>query len=220
MEDVRDPRYRLTMRSTAAVLTIVMLTASAAAETNHCEISVTGDTNATIKADAPASTGKLGASTDYWLTEAQLRMALSALQGIGKKLTREEKQRKVDEAMKKDPRFMLLIINCMTDEGGVMFSAASNSKYADVPLKPASYAVVPNRKARPGELTTMFHLVRGGKHESYSVSEPGKLSLTQFDRKGIAGTFSFKAEQRGKVPGRVTVTGTFKYHCLGEGCQK
>lgn len=86
--------------------------------------------------------------------------------------------------------------------------------------KPASYAIVPNRKTRPSEFTSMFHLVRSGSRESYSVSEPGKLSLTQFDRKGIAGTFSFKAEQRGKEPRRIAVTGAFKYHCLGDACQK
>jgi hypothetical protein len=210
------------MRSIVALLTALLATASAAADTNHCELSVTGDANATIKVDAPlaGAQGKLAASTDYWLSDAQIRMALSALQSIGGKLPPAEKQRKVDEAMKKDPRLMLLIINCLTDEGGLIVAASGGSKYADVPFKPATYAIVPNRRTRTGEFTVMFHVSHGGKREAYAVSEPGKLALTQFDRKGIAGTFSFKAEQRGKEPKQVAVTGSFKYHCAGEACQK
>lgn len=211
------------MRRLVPIFTAVMTTAGvAAADTNHCELSATGESSASIKVDAPAGTaqGKLAASTDYWLSDAQIRMAVSTLQNLGSKLSPAEKQRKADEAMKKDPRFMLLIINCLADEGGIIFSAARDSKYADVPLEPASYSIVPNGRTRPGEFTVMFHLSPGGKRESYSVSEPGKLVLTQFDRKGIAGTFSFKAEQRGKTPKHVAVTGSFKYHCLGEACQK
>lgn len=205
------------------LLTAVMTTAGvAAADTDHCEIAVTGESNATIKVDAPVGTaqGKLAASTDHWLSDAQIRMAVSTLQNLGGKLTAAEKQRKVDEAMTKDPRFVLLIINCLADEGGIILSASSSSKYADVPLRPASYPVVPNGRTRPGELTVMFHLSPGGKRRSYSVTAPGKLVLTQFDRKGIAGTFRFKAEQGGKTPEHVAVTGSFHYHCTGEACQK
>lgn len=200
-----------------------MAVANAAAETNHCEISVSGDANTTIKADVPATTtqGNVAASTDYWFSDAQLRMALSALQGIGKKLTPAEKERKVEEAMKKDPRLMLLLVNCLTDEGGVILATSRGSKYADVPLKPASYTIAAERKSKAGEFTVMFHLSPGGKRESYSVKEPGKLALTRFDKKGVAGTFRFNAEQQfSKPPRSVAVTGSFKYHCLGEACQK
>ena len=194
---------------------------TAAAESNHCELTATGDSSLAIKADAPGGQqGKLTASTDYWLSDAQLRAALGALEGIGAKLGKDDKQRKVDEAMKKDPRFMLLLINCLSDEGGVVFSASSGSKYADIPLKPASYAIAPGVGARPGQVTAMFHLSPGGKRESYAIKEPGKLVLTQFDRKGIAGSFAFKAEGRGKDAKHVEVTGKFAYACSGEACQK
>jgi hypothetical protein len=216
------------MRPFATALMITMaLRALAAAEPNHCEIAVAGDSTVNIRADAPRdpTQGKLAASTDYWLSDAQLRMALEVMQGIGSKLTPAEKQRKVDEAMKKDPRFMVLTINCLSDEGGLILSPASGTKYADIPMRPGSYPIVPTGRPRPGEFTVMFHLSTKGKRESFPVKEPGKLVVTRFDRRGIAGTFTFKAEQRGKPepggkPRTIAVTGGFNYGCTGDICQK
>ena len=211
------------MRPIAPVLSILMaMPAVAASEPNHCEIAIAGETTVRIAADAPrdATQGKLAASTDYWLSDGQLRMALETMEGLGSKLSPAEKQRKVDESMKKDPRFMVLLINCLSEEGGVIFSPTSGSKYAHVPMKAGSYAIVPNGRTRPGEFTAMFHLATRGKRESYSVAEPGKLVVTRFDRKGITGTFSFKAEQRGKGSKKVDVNGSFSYACTGEACQK
>ena len=211
------------MRLIAPLLSILMaMPAVAASEPNHCEIAVTGDSTVRIAADAPrdATQGKLAASTDYWLSDAQLRMALATMQSIDNKLTPAEKQRKVDEGMKKDPRFMVLLISCLSDEGGVIFSPASGSKYAHVPMKAGSYSIAASGRTRPGEFTAMFHIATRGKRESYTVAEPGKLVVPRFDRKGITGTFSFKAEQRGKGSKKVDVNGSFNYVCTGEACQK
>jgi hypothetical protein len=211
------------MRLVAPALSILLaMPAAAAAETNHCEIAVTGDSTVRIAADAPRddAEGKLAASTDYWLSDGQLRMALSTMQGIGSKLTPGERQRKVDEGMKKDPRFMVLLLNCLSDDGGIILSPAAGSKYADVPMKPGSYPIVPTGRSKPGEFTAMFHLATRGKRESYSVAEPGKLVVTRFDRRGITGTFRFRAEQRGKTGKKVDVNGSFSYGCTGEACQK
>jgi len=211
------------MRPIAPVLLIAMaMPAVAASEPNHCEIAVTGETTVRIAAEAPrdGSHGKLAASTDYWLSDGQLRMALETMQSLGGKLSPTEKQRKVDEGMKKDPRFMVLLINCLSDEGGAILSPTSGSRYAHVPMKAGSYAIVPSGRTRPGEFTAMFHLATRGKRESYSVAEPGRLVVTRFDRKGITGTFSFKAEQRGKAGKKVDVNGSFSYACTGEACQK
>lgn len=198
---------------------VVMGVASvAAADSNHCELAVTGDATASIKADAPAggAQGKVAVSTDYWLSDDQLRTAARLLGDYGK-LTPADKEKKIDEAMKRDPRFMLLMMNCLADDGGLILSAAG--KYADVPMKPATYPIVPSSKAKAGELTGMFHLSPGGKRESYSISEPGKLAITQFDKKGLAGTFTFGATQ-GKTKKHVTVTGSFRYACTGDLCAK
>jgi hypothetical protein len=201
---------------------LIFMSGVAAADTNHCEIAVSGEATASIKADVSGdvSQGKLSAATDYWMSDAQLRTALGVTENLGSKATPAEKQRKVEEAMKKDPRFMLLVINCLTDDGGLVLSASSPSKYASVPLKPATYPIVSDG-SRGGEFIPMFHTGGGAaKRVSYRLTEPGKLTLTQFDHKAIAGTFTFKAESRGKDTKHVTVTGSFHYRCRGGACQK
>lgn len=211
------------MRSFSTALGIlIVLGRAAAADSNHCEIAVSGEATASIKADVSGevSQGKLAAVTDYWMSDAELRSALGITESVGSKETPAEKQRKVEEAMKKDPRFMLLVINCLTDDGGLVLGASPPSKYASVPLKAASYPIVADG-TRGGEFVPMFHTGGGAaRRVSYRLTEPGKLTLTQFDRKAIAGTFTFKAESRGKDTKRVTVTGSFRYRCRGEACQK
>ena len=205
-----------------AIVFVIVLASRVAAGDNHCEITVTGEGTASIKADAPsaAGKGKLGLVTDYWLTDAELRTGIGVFVGLDSKLSKADKDKKIDEQLKKDPRFMLFILNCLTDEGGAIFSASSASKYADFPMKPAAHTIVAAGEGKAGDVTVMFHLSPGGKRQSYRVKEPGKLVLTQFDKKGIAGTFSFKAEARGKTPKRVDVAGKFSYACTGGACQK
>jgi hypothetical protein len=191
----------------------------AAADANHCEITVTGDATAAIKADsADTRRGKLTAGTDYWMSEAQLRSALTTVAAMGK-LSKPDQARKVDEAMQRDPRFMLLIINCLTDDGGVIITAAPGTRYASVPFQSASYAIAPSGKSRPGDFTAMVHLKPDGKREPYAVSEPGKLVLSQFDGQAIAGTFTFKADSRGKTRKQATFAGSFHFACSGQACK-
>lgn len=205
------------MRSAIGIVTL-LVTGHLAAADNHCEIAVTGDSSASIRADMPpaAAKGKLAAVTDYWLSDAEIRTGVGVFVGLDGKLSRADKDRKIDEQMKKDPRFMLFILNCVTDEGGAILSASGPSKYGDFPFKPSSHTISPGA-GKPGEVTAMFHISPGGKRERFSVKEPGKLVLTQFDKKGIAGTFRFKGESRGK---RVDVSGKFSYACSGGACEK
>jgi len=208
------------MRIALGIATL-LVTAHLAAADNHCEITVTGDSSASIKADMPvaAAKGKLAAVTDYWLSDSELRTGVGVFVGLDGKLSKADKERKIDEQMRKDPRFMLFILNCLTDDGGAIFSASGPSKYGDFPFKPSSHAIV-GGAGKPGDVTVMFHISPGGKRERFSVKEPGKLVLTQFDKKGIAGTFSFKAESGGKTPKRVDVSGKFSYACSGGACEK
>lgn len=210
------------MRTAIAMATLLLTGHLAAADNNHCEIAIRGDRSASIKADQPAdrAQGKLAVVTDHWLSDLELRTGIGALVALGGKVNKQEKERKIDEAMKQDPRFMLFVLNCLTDEGGAILSASSKSKYADFPFKPGTHAIAELGAAKPGEVTVMFHLSPGGKRESYSAKAPGKLVLTQFDRKGIAGTFRFEAETRSKPPRRVDVAGKFSYACTGGACQK
>ena len=210
------------MRTLVLLLIPILTACGTAADTNRCEIAVTGDTTATIKAESRAGSlqGKVGPSTDYWLSDDQVRRAVSMMHNLNSNLTAAEKQRRIDESMTKDPRLMLLLINCMADEGGIIFGTSNGSKYADVPFQPASYTIGGKGPSKPGEFTAAFQLSPVGKLEGYSISEPGELVLTQFDRKGLVGTFSFKAHQFGTTPNRVTVAGSFHFPCVGGACQK
>jgi hypothetical protein len=142
---------------TAIGIVILLVTAHLAAADNHCEIAVTGDSSASIKADMPpaAAKGKLAAVTDYWLSDAELRTGVGVFVGLDGKLSRADKERKIDEQMKQDPRFMLFILNCLTDEGGAIFSASGPSKYGDFPFKPSSRPS-PRAAARPATSPSCF----------------------------------------------------------------
>jgi hypothetical protein len=207
------------MRTLLIALAVVAPLRVAVADPNRCEIAVTGDTTLTIKAEsASPQQGKLAASTDYWMSEEQIRFALSAMTGIASKLSQAELDKKVDAKMKADPRFMLLMINCMAPEGGVILGASSSSKYADVPYKPGTFRIAKD-DAKAGQFTIMMHLSPGGAYERWGLSEPGTLVLGQFDGKGIAGTFTLKAETRKPPVKHATFVGTFHYACLGAACK-
>ena len=212
------------MRMAIGIVTL-LLTRHLAAAGNHCEITVTGDSSTSIKADLPvtAGKGKLAAGTDYWLSDAEIRAGVGAFISDGKASRadkeRKDNERKIDEQMKRDPRFMVFILNCLTDEGGAVFSASKPSKYGDFPFKPSSHTIAAG-DAKAGEVTVMFHISPGGTSEYFWAKEPGKLVLTQFDKRGIAGSFRFKAESGGKSGKHIDVAGKFSYACSGGRCDK
>jgi hypothetical protein len=216
-------RYHRAMRPLATLLGIGMLTAgpaSAEVRHNHCEFVVSGDATASVKADVESTTsnGKVMAGTDYWSSEAELRRTLQAVGGPSK-TSDAERQRKIDEQMKKDPRLTILLINCLTDDGGVIVVASPLSKYADVPMKPATYKIASQGADRAGEFSAKVRINIGGKRQGYDVLS-GKLVLGQFDKKGLAGTFALEAQDHGTPPKQVEVTGKFSYACAGDACQK
>jgi hypothetical protein len=182
---------------------------------DRCEVHVSGDETFSFVGSQPRGErgGKLAATADYWMSDDELRIALSTLAGFSKK-SKEQIDELVAAEMTRDPRFMLLLVNCGVDgQGFFNVSPVNGSRYGDVPFKPGAYTLAPNRDARPGQFRAMLSIEPGGKRESFSVSEPGTIELTRFDETGIAATFSFKAKS---YAGRaVTVTGSFDYGCLG-----
>ncbi|TMQ17819.1 MAG: hypothetical protein E6J90_21705 [Deltaproteobacteria bacterium] len=210
------------MRRLAFLLATWMMSGQlAAAEPRHnqCEFTVTGDATASVTADVESTTanGKVMAASDYWNSEAELRKQIAFAVGGGK-LGDAEKQRKIDEWMKHDPRLLVLAINCLTDDGGITVRASVLSKYADVPLRPGSYSIASEGTERAREFSAKLRFTAGGKRESYWV-DSGKLVLSQFDKRGLAGTFTLKARDRINAK-HVEVTGRFKYACAGEACER
>jgi hypothetical protein len=171
---------------------------------------------------------KVSAGSDYWSTDAQLRLGLEsmikALSGISfgskpsAKPSDEEIKAKVDAAMKKDPRMVILLMNCGDETAGVTLGAGTGSHYADVPFKPGKY-VLSNQKGKKGEFSVMMHLKPASGYETYQLTEPGVLTLTQFDSNGVAGTYSFKAQQQLKPTKKnIVVNGSFSLRCRGGSC--
>lgn len=210
--------------SAAASGTAAPSAPAAAADTgpqNACEIHIRGDATLDVTASAPRSDrtaggGKVSAGTDYWMTEDEQRSALKTLAGVMSKKSDDEIAAEVEANMKKEPRIMLLIVNCSADDAHINLMPGGNSKYADVPFAPKKYALVPTQSAKAGDFVTMFGFTPpGGTRSSYSVTEPGSLDITKFDKTGIAGTFHFVAKSF-KGDKTVTVDGKFDYGCLGE----
>jgi hypothetical protein len=184
-----------------------------------CVVHVRGDetldyTASAAKSDRTGNAGKVIAGTDYWMTDDELRSALKTMSGLMSKKSDSDIAAEVEADMKKDPRLVLLLINCANDQGHLNLMPSGGSHYADVPFGPKKYAISPDPKA--GEFTLMFGLIGAdGKRTSYRPSAPGTLELTKFDKTGIAGTFHFVAQTFGKDK-TVTVDGTFDYSCRGD----
>lgn len=192
--------------------------APAGTAAGKCTFTATGDMSVSVEGIATKQppNGKAMASTDYWMTDAQLRAGLETMVGLDSKKSKAEIAAKVDEAMKQEPKVMLLLINCGDEHGSVILGPGKDSKYANVPMKPGKYPIVNSAKA--GEFGAMINLRPPGGHQSFSVAEPGTLEITKFDLTGIAGTFAIKGKS---FDGKQTVEihGTFDYPCVGEACK-
>lgn len=183
-----------------------------------CSFAVTGDVTLNVEAIATKSppNGKAMATADYWQTEDQLRSALHVLASLDSKKSKDAVDSEVDTEMKRDPKFMLLLINCGAELGSINFGPGKDSKYADVPFKPGKYPIT--SKAKAGEIGAMVNLRPPGKHQSYSISEPGTLDITKFDLTGLSGTFTFKGKSfDGKQA--IEIKGSFDYPCVGAACK-
>jgi hypothetical protein len=192
--------------------------APAGTPVGKCSFTATGDIAVTVEGIATKSppNGKAMATADYWQTDEQLRSALHVLASLDSKKSKDAVDAEVDTEMKRDPKFMLLLINCGAENGSINFGPGKDSKYADVPFKPGKYAITVKPKA--GEISTMINLRPPGAHASLEVSEPGTLDITKFDATGITGTFTMKAKTfDGKKA--VEIKGSFDYPCVGAACK-
>jgi hypothetical protein len=185
----------------------------------ECEVKVAGDVQASWKGDG----GVDAVGSDYWLSDDELRKALEFLAtGTG-----EAKKKEVDEAMKKDPRFFILLINCAetAGEGIVSLSPSNDSKYSDIPFGPGEYTIASagalGGAENPKEFGALFS---GGGDDLWKVVERGSLKITKWDSSGIRGSFNFKVEEafaEGTTPKNASVEGTFDFPCpTGDKCKR
>ena len=189
--------------------------ASTGQELGRCKIDITGDVTASAAPVRRALTdGKVSVGTDHWLSDDEMRTALRAMAGIGgdKNVDRDAK---VAEGMKQDPRLFALIMNCGDEVVSASFMPGQGSKYADIPKAPKKYVVT--RGAKAGEFNVMLSASDG----HFTVKSPGTLDITRFDSSRMEGTFAFDAEERFGSKRNIKVAGSFQFDCAGsQSCGK
>lgn len=184
----------------------------------NCNVRVSGDETL----EYTGAGGNSAVGTDYWYTDEEMRAILRQLASFGGDLSDEELDKQVEEDMMKDPRFILLLLNCVSEDGtgSISITPSSPSKYADVPFGPKTYVIkagqgVFGSSDVPGEISILMTLGDA----SYKVAKDGKLDITKFDNSGITGTFNFGAEEvfpdEGTTAKVITVEGTLDFGCTG-----
>ncbi len=207
-------------RSTTLLLAVIALgtvsTGSAYAKEKApagCQVQVTGAVNASWAGEWRDSdddqSGNVGAASDYWLTDEDMREVAESMPGPG------SKGRKFTQLMRRVPRVAILLLNCATTEGHVFIRPASKSVYDDVPRKAQPYKIVAEKTAVPGQFVASS--LRVGR-SFYQVTD-GRLDLKKFNFDGAAGTFTLKAALQGAADKgqEITVQGTFNFPCTGLG---
>jgi hypothetical protein len=185
----------------------------------ECEVKVTGDVQTSWKADGGAD----AVGSDYWLSDDDLRKALEFLaSGSG-----DAKKKEVDEMMKRDPRFFILLLNCIPSDstkGSLTLSPSNEAKYADVPYKAGEYVIGKGGVLGGTDDPKAFGALFATDDETlWQVSEDGTLKITKWNSDGIAGSFNFKAEEgfvTSGTPKKVSVEGTFDFGCPSGNCKK
>jgi hypothetical protein len=172
-----------------------------------CEMHITGDLN--LNFQVPQTI--LGYSTPG-------DAAMNAVEIKGLPTTTasaEDVKRGADAMLAKDPKSVVLSIICGKDQVLLSLDNGKGVKYANVPMKPGSYKILPIRDAGPSDMTGIVLVTNSGKQSHYEIAGQGQLDLTQFDLKGIAGKFSLEAQ---KSTGRIKISGQFHYICQGKRC--
>ena len=196
-------------------------TATAPVDTSKgsCQTKISGDE--TIEFTGSGGVSAVG--TDYWYTEDEMREILRQIASFGEGKTDEQIEQEVEDGMQLDPRFILLLLNCVDPSGSpsISLSPSSGSKYADVPYEARTYVIKAGEglfggSETPGE----FGVLMTVGETSYRVSVDGEINITKFDGSGIAGTFSFGAEDifpaEGQTAKVITVEGSFDFACNGQ----
>lgn len=179
-----------------------------------CQVEVTGAVTAGWQGDWKNSdddqSGNVGAASDYWLSDGDLRDFVEYYAG-----PRDNIGRKLVHLMHRVPRVAILLLNCMTNDGHVFIHPAAKSEYDDVPRKARSYKIAPERTALPGQFVASSLKVG---NTYYRVTD-GRIDLKQFNFDGVAGTFTLKAIPVGAADkGKdISVQGSFNIPCTGVG---
>jgi hypothetical protein len=228
MNDKRD----ILRTSAFFVLSICSVTA-VADQVGNCDINITGAATISNKSKTfvvpdsasyqqKADAKRVNATADYWLSDSEMRSQLETAASfkLGSKKTPASLKQEVDSRMLKDPRLYLVTMICGDKNLSLMLSPAKESKYANVPFKPGHYVIAQKgANTSPGQFIAELTIGEAPNGDIYRPSAPGTIDIEQFDTKGLAGKFSYKAMSFNGSK-TIDVSGSFKYTCLGGNCSK
>jgi hypothetical protein len=206
------------MKNVLFVSFFVVYPVAATPTPGSCEMHVTGDLNLDFQVPQTilgiSSPGDAAAVTDYWKIDDELR-AEYATHSRWMNQSDADIKRGADAMLARDPKSVVLSIICGKDQVLLTLVNGKRARYANVPMKPGSYKILPTADAGPSDMTGTVMVASAGKQTSYAIAGHGQLDLTQFDLKGIAGKFSLGAQ---KATGRVKIYGQFHFICQGKKC--
>ena len=191
---------------------------AAASANGGCRVQVTGAVTTGWKVDWQAGddeqSGNVGAVSDYWLSDDEIAELLEELAGPG-----EDKAKKVLQGMRRNPRFTVLLLNCVGAEGHLFLRPSAKAIYQDIPRKAQSFKIAAERMAAPGQFVVSS--LKVGKNR-YRVTD-GRFDLKKFNFERVVGRFAFKAtpvvaQDKEQDKGQeITVEGVFNVPCTGSG---
>ena len=158
--------------------------------TGSCKIQIQA-----LELEETAPGGPAAISTDYWLSEENLRRVVGYL---------ETDPVKIAAAMKADPRFMTLLMNCNGQRATISFMPEVGSRYADIPFRPKKYALATGKR---GSFRPLVLIDRAAYR-----TRTGTLDITRFDARGLTATFEFQATNIA-TDKPVTIRGAIDYPC-------
>jgi len=221
------------MRSFGLFAMLIFGTSAFADQQGSCDIKVTGAVTINNKSKTfavpdsgtyqkKADAKRVNASADYWLSDSEMRAQLEAAASskLGSKKTPASLKKEVDARWLKDPRLYLVTMSCGDKNLNLMLSASKESKYANIPFKPGHYVIAQKgSNTSPGQFVAELNIGEAPNGDIYRPNAPGTIDIVQFDTKGLAGKFSYKATSFNGSK-TVNVSGSFKYTCIGGNCTK
>ena len=154
--------------------------------------------------------------TDYWITDEEMRGFLQAMANMDKKKTQAERDADVDKQMKQDARKIFLALTCVTKDAMINFVPTVGMKYKDIPFKAGSYEIEGRRKSKPGVIRALVYV-----QEESLATQGGTFTITEWNKRHMAGTFDLKARTEDGENKEITIKGSFDLACkAGKGCEK
>ena len=206
------------MKKVLLVSFFIAYPVAAAPAPGTCEMHITGDLNLSFQVPQTivgySTPGDAAAVTDYWRTDDELRSEYAA-HSRWMNQSDADITRGADAMLARDPKSVVLSIICGKDQVLLTLDNGKGAKYANVPMKPGTYRILPRTDAGPSDMTGIVLVTNSGKQTHYEIDGQGQLDLTQFDLKGIAGKFSLEAQ---KGTGRMKISGQFHFICQGKNC--